>query len=123
MSFFHEPPTIILCNPELKAKKLKEESEKVSKGASNNNHQATASGKKIDDNEEIPLVDKVGKELGMKIQQARLAKNIKQVDLAKQLNLTPDIIRDHENGTAVKNGTLLNRIGKHLGVKLTGKNI
>jgi ribosome-binding protein aMBF1 (putative translation factor) len=41
--------------------------------------------------------------------------------LAKQLNVLPDIIRDYENGSAPRNGALLNRIGKVLGIKLTGK--
>jgi putative transcription factor len=118
----NDAKTIVLINPKLTAKKLKEEGIKINIGVNNTNNNYTVSGKKITDDEEIPISDKVGKDLGMKIQQARLAKNIKQIDLAKQLNITPDIIRDYENGTAIKNGNLLNKMSKLLGVKLTGKN-
>jgi putative transcription factor len=65
----------------------------------------------------------VGIETGRAIQQARLQKKLKQTDLAKQLNIPVDIIRNYENGTGQRNGDLLNRMGKLLGVKLTGKTI
>lgn len=113
---------IIIGNPKLIAKKKQEEAEKVCiKGNSNIN--ASVSGKKIKDDDEIPQVEKVGMDTGKNIMQARLAKNLKQVDLARQLNVLPDIIRDYENGSAPRNGALLNRIGKILGVKLTGKGL
>jgi putative transcription factor len=117
------PPDIVLINPALRAKKLKEqaEKEKVFNTNCNTNNQCTFSGKKIKDDDELPVSDKVGIDTGKIIMQARLAKNLKQVDLAKQLNITPDVIRDYENGSAVRNGNMLNRIGKILGVKLTGK--
>jgi transcriptional regulator with XRE-family HTH domain len=50
--------------------------------------------------------------------QARLAKKLKQSDLAKQLNLTSDFIRDYENGTAPLNKIILNNIAKKLGIKI-----
>ena len=112
---------IILGNPKLIAKKKKEETEKVAKINIPSN--VLLSGKKINDDDELPKLDKVGLDMGKKIMQARLNKNLKQIDLAKQLNITPDIIRDHENGSAPRNGSLLNRIGKILGVKLTGTNV
>lgn len=82
---------------------------------------ASQSGKRIDPNDELPQTTTVGRDTGQAIQQARLAKKLKQSDLAKQLNVAPDIIRDYENGSAPRNGALLNRMGKVLGVKLTGK--
>ena len=112
---------IIIGNPKLIAKKKQEDMIKVASNKTNNNVNLSTSGKKISDNDELPQVDKVGIETGKIIMQARLAKNIKQVDLAKQLNVLPDIIRDYENGSAIRNGTLLNKIGKILNVKLTGK--
>ncbi len=114
---------IIIGNPKLIAKKKAEEAEKAVYNKGNNNINATVSGKKIKDDEEIPLLEKVGMDTGKIIMQARLAKNLKQTDLAKQLNITPDIIRDYENGSAPRNGALLNKMGKVLGVKLTGKGI
>jgi ribosome-binding protein aMBF1 (putative translation factor) len=114
---------IIIGNPKLIAKKKAEEAEKVCNTKGNCNMNATISGKKIKDEDEIPQVEKVGVDTGKLIMQARLAKNLKQTDLAKQLNVLPDIIRNYENGSAPRNGALLNKIGKHLGVKLTGKGL
>ena len=108
---------IIIGNPKLIAKKKQEEAINIPKGIINN----TVSGKKIKDDDELPQVEKVGIDIGKQIMQARLSKNLKQADLAKQLNLTSDIIRDYENGTAPRNGQLLNRITKLLGIKVTGK--
>jgi len=114
---------IIIGNPKLIAKKKAEDAEKAACNKGNNNMNASVSGKKIKDEDEIPQVEKVGMDTGKIIMQARLAKNLKQTDLAKQLNITPDIVRDYENGSAPRNGALLNKIGKVLGVKLTGKGI
>ncbi len=76
------------------------------------------SGKKIKDSDEIPQVEKVGIDIGKQLMQARLHKNLKQVDLAKQLNITSDFIRDSENGTAPMNKVLLNNIAKKLGIRI-----
>ena len=114
---------IIIGNPKLIAKKKEEEAEKVSQTKHNTNMNASVSGKKIKDEDELPQIEKVGMDTGKIIMQARLAKKLKQVDLAKQLNVLPDIIRDYENGSAPRNGALLNKIGKVLGVKLTGKKL
>jgi putative transcription factor len=78
----------------------------------------TVNGKKIRDNEELPQVEKVGIEIGKQIMQGRLAKKLKQTDLAKKLNLTPDFIRDYENGTAPMNKVILNNIVKSLGIRI-----
>jgi ribosome-binding protein aMBF1 (putative translation factor) len=112
---------INIGNPKLIAKKKEEEALKVATTKTNTNVNVSVSGKKIKDDDELPQVEKVGLDTGKIIMQARLAKNLKQVDLAKQLNVLPDIIRDYENGSAPRNGALLNRIGKVLGIKLTGK--
>ena len=79
---------------------------------------SSVNGKKIRDDDELPQVEKVGIDIGKQIMQARLAKNLKQVDLAKKLNLTPDFIRDYENGTAPMNKSILNNIAKVLGIKI-----
>jgi ribosome-binding protein aMBF1 (putative translation factor) len=115
---------IIIGNPKLIAKKKADDATKIcDNGKCNININTSVSGKKIKYDDEIPVSDKVGIETGKQIMQARLAKNLKQSDLAKRLNITPDIIRDYENGTAIRNGALLNSIGKTLGIKLTGKKI
>jgi ribosome-binding protein aMBF1 (putative translation factor) len=78
----------------------------------------SVNGKKIRDDDELPQVEKVGIDIGKQIMQARLAKNLKQADLAKKLNITPDFIRDYENGTAPMNKVILNNIGKALGIRI-----
>ncbi len=108
---------IIIGNPKLIAKK-KQETKVCDNGKCNFNINATVSGKKIKDDDELPQVEKVGIDIGKQIMQGRLAKNLKQTDLAKQLNITPDIIRDYENGSAPLNKSVLNKIGKHLGIKI-----
>ncbi len=82
------------------------------------NSSVGVSGKKIRDDDELPQVEKVGIEIGKQLMQARLNKNLKQADLAKQLNLTSDFIRDYENGSAPLNKMILNNIAKKLGIKI-----
>ncbi len=105
----HDVKDIVLKNPALRAKKL----ENSTKHTYVNE---TTSGKKISDDDELPVSDKVGIDIGKQIMQARLAKNLKQVDLAKQLNITPDVIRDYENGTAIRNNAVLSKIKRALNI-------
>ena len=72
---------------------------------------------------ELPKQKNVGREIGMKMQKARLAKKLKQVDVARRLNMQAALYQKYENGTAPRNGSVLNKIGKILGVKLTGKGV
>lgn len=116
----HDIPTI-LVNKALKQANQKENSPKIAHHTTNANNYMSGS-KKIDINDDFPKLTTVGRETGQLISQARCAKGLKQADLARQLNVTPDIIRDYENGTASRNGNLLNKMGAILGVKLTGKN-
>ena len=73
-----DPNTVtILRNPNAKGKKtIKELSSKSA------NSQYNGNSKKLDE-EELPKLNLVGKDTGMKISQARLAKGYKQKDVAK----------------------------------------
>jgi ribosome-binding protein aMBF1 (putative translation factor) len=104
-----EPKDIVLKNPALRAKKLENSTKQTFINE-------TTSGKKITDDDELPVSDKVGIDIGKQIMQARLAKNLKQADLAKQLNMTPDVIRDYENGSAIRNNNILNKIKRALNI-------
>lgn len=115
----HDIPTIIV-NKALKKETEKANSPKILHHTGNNPNLVGAS-KKIDVTDDLPKLTIVGRETGQLISQTRCAKGLKQVDLAKKLNVTPDIIRDYENGSAPRNGNLLNKMGTILGVKLTGK--
>ncbi len=107
---------IIIGNPKLIAKKKQENALKVAITKTNTNDNISLSGKKISDDDELPKTDKVGIDTGKNIMQARLAKGLKQVDLAKQLNITPDVIRDYENGTAIRNNAVLSKIKRALNI-------
>ena len=62
----------------------------------------------------------VGRDLGKKLEQGRAAKKLNRAQLAKALNLTESVIRDNELGTAILNKAILNRIARHLGIKILG---
>jgi ribosome-binding protein aMBF1 (putative translation factor) len=74
-------------------------------------------------NEEIPKLNLVGKDIGLKISQARTLKNLKQKEVAKYMNMDISIYQKYENGTAIRNGNILNKLGNYLGVKLNGKKL
>ena len=56
--------------------------------------------------------------LGKSIEQARTAKKMTQLDLARALVVQPPIIKQYENGTAIPNNAFIAKIEKILGVKL-----
>lgn len=62
---------------------------------------------------------KSGLTLGKEIQQGRSAKNLTQKQLATMLNEKPQIIQQYENGNAIPNAQVINKLQKTLGVKLT----
>ena len=62
----------------------------------------------------------VGKSIGKQITEARVAKKLTQIQLANQIRggLDVNILKTYENGTAIKNGDILNRICQTLNLKL-----
>ncbi len=58
----------------------------------------------------------VSKEDGQKIIAGRVAKKLRQKDLAMRLNMQPKEIQDIESGKAVENKIVLSRIKRFLGV-------
>jgi ribosome-binding protein aMBF1 (putative translation factor) len=112
----HKPT--ILRNPNAK----KKNTEKVI-STNSTNKTNFGSGKKVHDDDELPKQTLVGKETGLKISQARLAKGFKQKDVAKYMNMDAGLYQKYENGTAPRNGQILNKLGKYLGIKLTGKGV
>lgn len=61
----------------------------------------------------------VGLEVGKQFEQGRCAKKLTRAQLAKSMNLQEAVIRDHELGVAVLNKALVQRIARHLGIKIT----
>tara|TARA_B100000497_G_C7316626_1_gene212025 strand:+ start:153 stop:521 length:369 start_codon:yes stop_codon:yes gene_type:complete len=78
--------------------------------------------RKLDEENEKLAHDTVSFELKIAILKARNAKKLSQKDLAKEINVKQDIIASYENGTAIPNNTIINKLQKVLGAKLTGLN-
>ena len=70
-----------------------------------------------DEDEEIKY-EVVSHEVSMAVQNARIAKDWTQAQLAKKVNEKPSAIHDLENGTGKYNADLVNRIERVLGVKI-----
>ncbi len=73
---------------------------------------------KIEHEEFIP--PKISKQLSKQIQQARNAKKMSRAQLAQQINMKQSVIDEYENGKAIPNQQVLNRIERALNVKLRG---
>jgi ribosome-binding protein aMBF1 (putative translation factor) len=71
---------------------------------------------KIDNEDEVGKIIKVDSEFSKQIIQARLAKKLNQIQLAKALSLDVSVIKEYENGTAKHNGMIVSQIKKYLGI-------
>ena len=61
---------------------------------------------------------KVGKETGLTIQRARVAKKYTQKELANLINVSADIISSYESGKAIPDHKIMQKLRRILGVKL-----
>eukprot|EP00753_Platysulcus_tardus_P002935 PLAT1208.1.p1 GENE.PLAT1208.1~~PLAT1208.1.p1 ORF type:complete len:183 (+),score=57.10 PLAT1208.1:38-550(+) len=61
---------------------------------------------------------RVGRELAMAIQRARVAKGWSQKELATAINERATIINEYESGRAIPNGAIINKLNRALGVSL-----
>ena len=57
------------------------------------------------------------------IMKGRNARGLKQKQLASMLSVRPDVIINYENGKAIPNSQMLQKMERQLGIKLTGKNV
>ena len=74
---------------------------------------------KLDAETENFTIVKSGLTLGKEIQNGRTAKKLTQKQLATMLNEKPQVIQQYENGQAIPNPQIINKLQKTLGVKLT----
>ena len=74
----------------------------------------------LTDNTDGGSHDTVGKQLGGQIMAARIARKWTQADLAKNIKggLDVHIIKNYENGTAIRNSAIIQKIQNALGIKL-----
>lgn len=69
--------------------------------------------------DEIGKVQHTTLELRKQIQNARMAKNMSQTELANKINERPNVIQSYENGKAIPTTQILQKLRRALGVKLT----
>lgn len=70
----------------------------------------------LSDEPEAPKI--LGKDIGHQILQARNNKRMTQVELARKINVTSNLIRDYETGNVVPEKRILRLIGTQLGIKI-----
>lgn len=73
---------------------------------------------KLEDSDDVYKHSTVDKSLSKAITQARLAKKITQAQLAQAINERPQIIQEYENGKAIPNAQVLNKLDRALGIHL-----
>jgi len=82
----------------------------------------TNSQKKVDvkklDSDDIVVPVKSNHDLGLQIQQARLAKKMNQKELDQKCNFPKNTINEYESGKAIYNQTQIDTISKVLGIRL-----
>ena len=90
------------------------------KGTSANQNKISilTNARKIENEEDTFKLATVGMEIGKKISQARCDKKISQKDMANALSLPLQTIQSFENGKALYNAMVLNKIEKYLGKRV-----
>ena len=73
---------------------------------------------KIDKEEERFVIPKVSLSVANRISQARCEKKLTRKEMALKLSLPVKIIQDYENGLAIPNAFILNKIESVLGVRV-----
>jgi len=71
--------------------------------------------RKIENEEDTFKIEKVPLSISKKMAQLRCEKKLSQKDLAMKLSLDVKIIQEYENGKAIPNGNLINKLEKILG--------
>ena len=84
------------------------------------NH-SSINARKLEEETEDFNIKKVNRKLSTAISSARTAKGMKQKDLATKINVLPALIQKYENGQAIPDQQVINKLQKVLKVKLTGK--
>ena len=88
-----------------------------SNSSAHNSSGATINARKIEESDDLKI-NKVDKSLSKAIQQARMAKKLTQKELATKINEKPQVVGEYENGKAIPNAQIINKLERELGVKL-----
>lgn len=81
---------------------------KINKGGNNNKID------EIDNNDKLLIHKTVNKEISLTIQRKRCEMKMTQKELAQKVGVRVDIIQDYENGKAIFNNNIYNKIKKVL---------
>ncbi|XP_072983300.1 multiprotein-bridging factor 1c [Typha latifolia] len=77
--------------------------------------------RKLDETTEPGGFERVGSEVRIAIQKARVGKKMSQAELAKLINERVQVVQEYESGKAVPNQAVLAKMERVLNVKLRGK--
>ena len=102
-----------------KKKIVKKEAVVKPKTATDEQHR----NRKLEQEDENFKHEKIDLSVRQAIMKGRNAKNMKQKDLANLLSVRADIVINYENGKAIPNQRMLQKMERILGIKLTGKNV
>ena len=89
----------------------------------NKQHEAAKNTAVLDRETEELHHERVGKDVARVMQQARVAKEWTQADLARHINEKQQVINEYEQSKAIPNQQVLGKLERALGVKLRGKDI
>merc|ERR1712179_769916 len=73
---------------------------------------------KLDQSTDTFRHETVGKEFKKALMQARMAKNMSQMQLATTVNEKSSVINEYESGKAIPKGDIINKLNRALGVRL-----
>ena len=93
----------------------------VEKYRHKNNQKNDTNMRKLEEDNENLAVERVSNDMKVEIQKARTAKKLTQKQLANMINEKPDVIQSYENGKAIPNQQVLNKLRRVLGIRLKKK--
>uniref|UniRef100_A0A0K0CVP3 HTH cro/C1-type domain-containing protein n=1 Tax=Angiostrongylus cantonensis TaxID=6313 RepID=A0A0K0CVP3_ANGCA len=99
------------------------ESQRKAMAGVNRQHTSNKNTLRLDEETDELHHERVSLSLGKAMQQARQAKEWTQKDLSIAINEKPQVVAEYENGKAVPNQQILQKMERALGVKLRGKDI
>ena len=94
-----------------------ETSKKLS-AATNRSSPAVPNARKLDEHAETFRHQTVSHDFKLALQQARLAKQWTQAQLAASINEKASVVNDYESGRAIPNGVVVVKLNRALGVQL-----
>jgi putative transcription factor len=86
--------------------------------AKNTHNKVNINTAKLDEVHEAEHIERVSRSLSLQIQQARNAMKLTQKELAQRAQIPEAEVKSYENGTAIPNGQILQKINRVLGTTL-----